>query len=219
MHRFAVLSAVLFLHGVSNGAQDRSRNIWDAQYKTRSALAMAQQFESPSRPAFRYRAAIAGLLQLEPGMTAADIGAGSGYLARLMASRVGPSGRVFATELDPKMVDYINQQARAEQLGNLRAVQGQVASTGLDAASVDRVAMIDTFSFFDRPQEMLRSIHATLKPGGLMLIVDSPREGQGATATGIDAEDVVTLATASGFARMDESSVVPGQYALRFRKP
>jgi tRNA A58 N-methylase Trm61 len=64
---------------------------------------MAAEFESATRPVFRYRVAIAGLMQLKPGMTAADIGAGSGFLARLMAGHVGSTGRVIATELNPWM--------------------------------------------------------------------------------------------------------------------
>ena len=66
---------------------------------------------------------------------------------------------------------------------------------------------------------MVQSIAATMKPGGTLLVVDLPREGQGASATGIDADDVVALVTAAGFARVSESTVVPGQYAIRFRKP
>lgn len=219
MHRSARLWAIVCLACASAIAQDAPRNIWESEYKSRSTAEMVQQFESPSRPVFRYRVAIASLLDLKPGMTAADIGAGSGFLARLMAKQVGPTGRVFATELDPKMVEHITAQARAENLSSVSAVLGQAASTGLAPASVDAVAIVDAFSFFDRPQEMLTSISATLKPRGLMVIVDFPREGQGASQTGIDAEDVVALATAAGFTRQDEISLVPGQYVLRFRRP
>src|SRR6185436_10221029 len=107
---------------------------------------------------FRYRTAIVGMLQLKPGMSVADIGAGSGFLARLMADAVGPSGRVIATELDPKLVDHMNARAKQESLANVRAVVGQFANAALDPASVDAVAMVDSFSFFDKPKEMLASI-------------------------------------------------------------
>ena len=50
-------------------------------------------------------------------------------------------------------------------------------------------------------------------------IVDAPQEGQGTSQTGIDAEDVVALATAAGFQRVDEIGIVPGEYAIRFRRP
>ena len=76
-------------------AQDAPRNTWAEQYQARTPDEMAKQFETPSRPVFRYRAAITGLMQLKPGMTAAEIGAGSGFLARMMAQQVGASGKWF----------------------------------------------------------------------------------------------------------------------------
>ena len=197
----------------------QARNTWPDQYKTHSPAEMAAQFESTSRAVYRYRVAIASLLQLKPGMVAADIGAGSGFLARIMAGLVGPTGKVIATELDPGVVAYMTERAQTEGLRNFSAVQGHVSSTGLDPQSIDAAAVVNSFSFFDQPREMLQSIAAALKPGGLLLIVDSPREGQGAAQTGIDADDVVALATAAGFTRMDEIGIVPGEYAIRFRRP
>lgn len=199
-------------------AQDPPRNVWEQQYKQRSGAEMAQQFESASRPVYRYRVAIAGLLQLKPGMTAAEIGAGSGFVSRVMAGQVGPTGRIIATELEPKMIAYMNERAKAEQLANFTAIQGTAAESGLEPASVDAIAVVNTFSFFERPAEMSRSIAAALKPGGLLVVVDFPREGQGSDTTGIDAEDVVKIVTAAGLERQDEISLVPGEYAIRFRK-
>src|SRR5262245_17018112 len=212
MLRLALIFALL-------GLAQQPNRVWEEHYKTRTAEQMAAQFEDPTRAVFRYRTAIVGMLQLKPGMSVAEIGAGSGFLARLMAAGVGPAGRVIATELDPKMVDYMNARAKEEHLGNFRAIAGQSSGAGLEPASVDAVAIVNTFSFFDKPKEMLASISAALKPGGLMLVVDFPREGQGASQAGIDADDVVALAAAAGFKRQDEIGVVPGHYALRFRRP
>jgi ubiquinone/menaquinone biosynthesis C-methylase UbiE len=199
-------------------AQDTPRNIWAEQYKARTPEEMAKQFESPSRPVFRYRAAITGLMQLKPGMTGAEIGAGSGFLARMMARSVGATGKVIATELDPRMVAYLNDRARAEGLTNFTAVQSGTTSTGLEPASVDAVAVVNTYSFFDRPKEMMQAIAQAVRPGGLLLIVDFPATGSGKDARGAEAEDVIASASAAGFTLQDESSVVPGQYAIRFRR-
>jgi predicted methyltransferase len=199
-------------------AQGTARNIWSEQYKTRTPDEMAKQFETPSRPAFRYRAAITGLMQLKPGMTAAEVGAGSGFLARLMAQAVGASGKVIATELDRRMVGYMNDRARVEGLTNFTAVQGTPTAAGLEPASVDAIALVNTYSFFDRPKEMMHSIAQAVRPGGLLLIVDVPATGSGADASGAEAEDVIAAAAAAGFILQDESAVVPGQYAIRFRR-
>ena len=198
-------------------AQEAPRNIWAQQYKDRTAAAMAEQFEQPARAVFRYRVAIAGLMELKPGMTAAEIGAGSGFLSRVIAQQVGPGGRVIATELDDKMVAYMNERAKAEGLTNFAALKGETASSALEPASVDAIAMVNTYSFFDRPKEMLQSAVKALKPGGLLLIVDIPQTGSGASRSGVEAEDVIAAATAAGLSPAGESAVVPGHYALRFR--
>jgi len=200
------------------GAQEKPRNIWEEQYHDRSAVEMAAQFESPSRPVYRHRLEIVGLLDLKPGMSVAEIGAGSGFLSRIMAEKVAPSGRAVATELDEKMVRYMNERARVEGLRNFTAIRSQPMSTGIDRASMDVVVIVNTYSFFDRPDEMLRSVKETLKPEGLLLIVDFPRTSQRANAEGVNAEDVIASAAKAGLKKIAESSVVPGHYAIKFRK-
>ena len=214
--RSLVLTLVCFATMIAS-AQEAPRNIWAQQYRDRTAAAMAEQFEQPSRAVFRYRVAIAGLMELKPGMTAAEIGAGSGFLARVIAQQVAPGGRVIATELDEKMVAYMNERAKTEGVTNFIALKGDTTSSGLEPASVDAIAMVSTYSFFDRPREMLQSAVKALKPGGLLVIVDIPETGSGATRSGVEAEDVIAAATAAGLSPAGESAVVPGHYALRFR--
>ena len=194
------------------------RNSWAAQYAKGPAESFAAKFEEPNREIFRYRAAIVGLMQLKPGMTAAEVGAGSGFMARFMVTKVGADGRVFANELEPKMVEYMKARAATEGLANFTVVQGQPKSAGLAPGSVDAVALVQTFSFLDHPEEMLKSLNEALKPKGLLLVVDFPREGAPPAAPGMDAEEVIPMAEAAGFARIGENGVVPGHYALIFRK-
>jgi ubiquinone/menaquinone biosynthesis C-methylase UbiE len=157
-------------------------------------------------------------MQLKPGMMVGEVGAGSGYLSRFIAETVGPTGRVIANELEPKMVEYMTTRAAKEGLRNFNANNGTPVSTGFDAGALDAVAAVYSFSFFDHPAEMLKSINDSLKPNGLLLIVDSPREGLAATAPGMDADEVLAFAAAGGFNRIGENGVVPGHYALIFRK-
>lgn len=194
------------------------RNTWEQAYAKGSADSFAAQFEEPSRALFRYRQAIAGLMQIKPGMTVGEVGAGSGYLSRFLVEKVGADGRVLANELEPKMVEYMRARAAKEGLKNFNAITGTSVSTGFDAAALDAVAAVYSFSFFDHPAEMLKSINDSLKPNGLLLIVDSPREGLSASSPGMDADEVVALATAAGFNRVNENGVVPGHYAIIFRR-
>ena len=194
------------------------RNTWPAEYAKKDAAAFAAEFEEPSRALFRYRAAMAGLIGVKPGMIVGEVGAGSGYLSRFMAEKVGPDGHVYANELEDKMIAYMKDRAAKEGLKNFTAIKGTATSTGFQPESLDAIAVVYAFSFFDEREAMLKSIHASLKPGGTFLIVDLPSEQVGTRMVGIDAEDVIALAAAAGLSRERENGIVPGHYALIFRK-
>ena len=213
-----MLQAVILALVVAAQAAPVVRNTWAAQYQKAPAEKFVAMFEEPNREIFRYRAAIVNLMQLKPGMTAGEVGAGSGFMARFMAMKVGPTGRVVANELEPKMVAHMKAQAEKEKLSNFSVVQGTPTTTGFEPASMDAVAVVQAFSFFDHPAEMLKSLSDSLKPNGLLLVVDSPREGNPPAAPGMDAEEVIPMAEAAGFARVGENGIVPGHYALIFRK-
>jgi precorrin-6B methylase 2 len=216
--RAAVVVLAMIPASTPSLAQERPRNIWEQQYRDRSAADLAAQFEDSSRPVFRHRAEIVRLLDLRPGMVVAEVGAGSGFLSRMIAERVAPGGRVIATELDDKMVTYMNERARAEGLSNFSAIRGLTASTGLARGSTDAILIVNTYSFFDRPDEMLRSVSDALERGGLLVMVDFPRASHAAAAEGADPDQVVAVAAAAGLDEVDRSSAIPGHYAIRFRK-
>jgi len=181
--------------------------------------AIVSTLENPSRAVFKYRVAIASLLELKPGMVAAEVGAGSGFIARLLAPQVAPNGRVIATDRDPVLVSYIAEKARADGLQNLAARLAPADGTGLDPATLEAVVAVELLGRDRHAANLIKALVSALKPGGIMVVVDSPREGQGDQQTGIDADDVITMATAAGVTRIDESGIVPGHFALRFRKP
>lgn len=144
----------------------------------------------------RYRAAIAALLQVKPGMVAAEVAATPGVLDAELTPLVGASGRVIKGTLDR-----------------------QTGALALEPASADAVALLGVFTMTDRHKEVLARAAAALKSGGALLVVDVPQENDGKKVTGIEADDVVKLATAAGLKREAESGIVPGHYSIRFRKP
>jgi len=160
------------------------------------AAAAASAQGNASTAVYRYRAAIAALLQLKPGMVAAEVGSVPGVIGPEMAPLVAPGGRVIAATLDPN-----------------------AASTNLEPASVDAVALLAVFGGVKQHRQLLEQIAGALKPGGALLVVDVPQENDGKKVIGIEADDVVQLATAAGLKREAESGIVPGHYAIRFRKP
>lgn len=211
----ALITAILL---VTQGAAPGARNTWAAEYAKKDASAFAAEFEEPSRALFRYRAAMSGLMGVKPGMQVGEVGAGSGYFSRFNAEKVGPDGHVYANELEPKMVEYMKARAAKEGLANFTAVQGTTTSTGFKPASLDAIGVVYALSFFDEREAMLKSMAESLKPGGTLLIVDLPSEQVRDRVVGIDVEDVIALAGAAGLTHERENGVVPGHYALIFRK-
>jgi ubiquinone/menaquinone biosynthesis C-methylase UbiE len=210
----AVLTALLLVAATA----PQARNTWAQEYPKKDAAAFAAEFEEPSRALFRYRAAMAGLIDVKSGMKVGEVGAGSGYLSRYIAGKVGPDGHVYANELEPKMVRYMKERADNEGLKNFTAIQGTASSTGFEPGSLDAVATVFAFSFFDNREAMLKSISDSLKAGGLLLVVDIPSEQVGNRMQGIEIDELTSLAAAAGLKRERENGVVPGHYALIFRK-
>lgn len=111
-------------------------------------------------------------LDLAPGMAVADIGAGTGYLSRRIARAVGPSGRVFAVDVQPQMVALLNEAARREGLGNIEPSLGSETDVRLARDSVDLAVMVDVYHELSHPREVLGSIVRALKPGGRVVFVE-----------------------------------------------
>ncbi len=111
-------------------------------------------------------------LQLKPGMVVADIGAGTGYLARRMAPAVMPGGRVLAVDVQPQMVRMLQDAVRQSGLTQIEPLLGADDDVKLAAASVDLALMVDVYHELAWPHEVLASIVRALKPGGLLVFVE-----------------------------------------------
>jgi ubiquinone/menaquinone biosynthesis C-methylase UbiE len=112
------------------------------------------------------------LLQLRPGETVADIGAGTGYISRKMAKKVGDKGTVLAVEIQQEMLDILTNKAVASGILNIKPVLGSIDDSRLGVGTVDTVLMVDVYHEFDFPHEMMVSICKALKTGGRVVFVE-----------------------------------------------
>ena len=112
------------------------------------------------------------MLALQPGMDVADIGAGSGYFTRRMAPPIKPDGVVFATDIQPEMLEYLGTSLLLEGIENVTPILGRVDNTGLAEDSVDLILLVDVYHEFDHPWEMARSMHRALRPDGRVALVE-----------------------------------------------
>ena len=128
--------------------------------------------ERPEREREERTTLLLSMLGLRPGMIVADIGAGSGYFTRRLASLVGPTGRVIATDIQPEMLEILARGLETENIENVEMVLGRVDDSGLGDERVDLILLVDVYHEFDHPWEMARSMRRALRPGGRVALVE-----------------------------------------------
>ena len=135
-------------------------------------------FEEPGRDKRLQIDRVMDLLELKPGSTIADIGAGSGWFSVRAARRVAPNGRVIAEDINPKAVAYIHQRAQREHLANIVPLLGTPDDPKLAPNSLDAALMLKVYHEIAHPPLVLANLRAALKPGARFGIID--RNGNGA---------------------------------------
>ncbi|PYR50275.1 MAG: SAM-dependent methyltransferase [Acidobacteria bacterium] len=161
-------------------------------------------------------------LRIKSGSTVADVGAGSGYMTVRMARRVGPAGRVYATDIQPEMLTLLRQRLVREGLSNVEPVLGQSDDPRLPAAALDLILMVDVYHEFSEPQKMLRRMREALKPDGRLVLLEYRKEDP---SIPIRPEHKMTVAEAKmeveaeGFRLTRVDELLPRQHILIFTKP
>lgn len=143
-----------------------------AHHDFHDAAAWAQRFDDPARDAWQKPDEVVALLQLQPGMTVADLGAGTGYFEPYLSRAVGERGRVLGLDVEPSMVAYLRDRATREGLANVESRQVAPDDPGLAPGSVDRVVIVDTWHHLSDRPGYARKLAAALAPGGTVTIVD-----------------------------------------------
>ncbi len=115
-------------------------------------------------------------LALKPGMVVADVGAGTGYMSLRMAKRVGPTGKVYANDLQPEMLRRLRENAAKAGITNIETVQGEEADPKLPAGRMDLVLLVDVYHEFSKPLEMIDKIRESLKPSGRLVLLEYRKE-------------------------------------------
>ena len=127
------------------------------------------------------------LLELKPGMTVADVGAGFGAWTMRFARAVGPTGRVYATDLGAAQLAALRDITRRERLDNVTIIEGAANSTNLPARCCDAVLIRDAYHHFTEPDALVRSVAASLKPGGRLAVLDFPPRPDSELPAGVPA--------------------------------
>jgi len=158
-------------------------------------------FETTGRDERLHINKVMDVLSISPGKDVADIGAGSGWFTVRAAKRVTNSGEVYAVDINPEAIDYIDQRAQKEQLHNVKAILSKPDNPELPPDSVDSVLLLKTYHEVAEPVELLRNLRAALKPGARVGIID--RDGNGENH-GVHKEIVLREARQAGYRLLEE---------------
>lgn len=112
----------------------------------------------------------------KPGMNLADVGAGVGYMSLRMARRITPGGKVWANDLQPKMLEMLRANAAKAGASNIETVQGTETDPKLPRNTLDLVLLCDVYHEFSHPREMIRGIRESLKPDGRLVLLEYRKE-------------------------------------------
>jgi len=216
---------VVFLLVVPLVAQDKSvRPGINQQFENPNAEEFVARFERDGRDAFDHREAIIKAIGLKPGMVVADVGAGTGLFTRLFARQVGTEGKVYAVDIAENFVKHIERQAQAAGASNVQGVVCQSDNVNLPPNSIDLAYLCDVYHHFEFPQKTMRSIHAALKPGGQVVLIDFHRiEGKSSewTLSHVRAGQEVFCReiVEAGFKQIeDQQDLLKESYFVRFAK-
>jgi SAM-dependent methyltransferase len=189
----------------------------DHQHAFRDAERWAQVFDDPERDAWQKPHEVMQALALEPGAHVADLGAGTGYFTVRLAS-VLPVGRVYAVDIEPDMVRYLESRARRDGLRNVTALKGEPDDPRLPG-QVDLVLLVDVYHHIGDRTRYFRNLSRSLRPGGRVAIVDfRPDSPAGPPrAARIAPETVKAEMKAAGYAVTAEHRFLPYQYFVVFR--
>jgi ubiquinone/menaquinone biosynthesis C-methylase UbiE len=175
MRVIAVSVALVIVAGVLVEAQ-RRHPVSGRIFAPVMGVGGAQWLERPEREDEEAPSKALDALDLKPGMVVADIGAGSGYYSSRIAKRVGPTGRVYATDIQPGMIALLERRIKSEGLTNVTTVLGGLADPKLPPKSIDLAIMVDVYHELQEPQIFLQALKDTFKPGGRLVLLEFRKE-------------------------------------------
>jgi ubiquinone/menaquinone biosynthesis C-methylase UbiE len=178
------------------------------------------QLEGPDRDVWQRPDQIMDELGIAEGSRVADVGAGSGWFTIRLAKRVGPNGLVIFEDIQRQMIDSISRRVEREGLQDrTRGLLGLATDPRLPSASLDAILMVDAYHELVDPVAILRNLRQSLKPSGLIGIVNFKKDGGGPgpdMQERVDPERVIRDAETAGLKLVKRPAFLPYQYMLVF---
>jgi predicted methyltransferase len=141
-----------------------------------SASCSRAQNSGPERDRWQRPDEVMDALGVRAGSVVADVGCGKGYFSIKLAQRVGPTGKVYAEDIQEDVLEDVRHEAEKEGLKQIETILGAPDDPRLPAGSLDVVLAVNSYHEWVQYDAMLAHLYAALKPGGLLGLIDRPGE-------------------------------------------
>ncbi len=207
MTKFRILS-ICFLVCLCLG-KTNAQNLGTAQTETRKTSTPytgdLSIFDSPGRDERLHIDRVMDILGITPGKTVADIGAGGGWFTVRAAKRVTETGTVYAVDINPDAIRYIETRARKEGLRNIKTILSKPDDPLLPPNTVDAVLLLKTYHEVEKPVTLLKKLRPALRAGAKVGVID--RNGNGENH-GVSREIVVHEFEQAGYTLLSQHDFV-----------
>lgn len=161
-------------------------------------------FDKPGRADELQIDRVMDILGIVPGKSVADIGAGSGFFTVVAARRVGDKGKVYAVDINPDAIQYIDDRLKKEDLHNVKTILGK-PDDALLPAPVEAVLLLKTYHEVAQPITLFRNLRHSLAKDAKVGVID--RNGSG-TNHGLDRDVVIREMKEAGFKLVQQEDFV-----------
>ena len=187
---------------------------------------VARNLDNPDRVERQRPVELLGELKINKGDTVADIGTGVGFMVSYLVDAVGPSGTVWAEDIQDDFLAKVKERIQSNGWSNVKTVKGAQKDVKLPAGSLDLGFILDVYHHFNYPGETLATIHKAIKPGGRLVVIDfyrsreHPRmsEERRMSHIRLDRDGFAAEIEAAGFRLERHFDHMPHQYVLIFHK-
>lgn len=159
-------------------------------------------------------------LDIKPGDTIADLGAGSGYFTFRLADAVGATGRVYAIDVDSSMLVSLEKEAVQRGYSQVQTILAQYADPKIPEGGVDLIFLSNTYHHLSDRSDYFRQAKKYLRPGGRIAIIDYNDHGGFAKMIGHATKDhvIVKEMTSAGYQLQRQFDFLTKQSFLIFSK-
>ena len=176
----------------------------------------AESWNSPERAEWQKPEEVLSIMQVAPGQSVADLGAGTGYFVPFLSAAVGPEGKVYPLDVEDAMLAWITKNAADQGLTNVEPRKAPFDSTGMEEGLLDRLLTVNTWHHIENRKDYAKRLFAVIKPGGRVVVVDFTKDAPEGPPPEmrLDASVVIEELQAGGFEAALVEETLPRHYIV-----